>query len=190
MNVSKFYLGNQKGSVQKVSVNALQIPTGTILAYAGTVAPAGFQLCDGSPVVSESLRILIGDNTPDMRQSTPVGHHSASNSYSVLGQAFGNNFQQINRIPSHQHSLGWGGSIDANSGEFDRKVYLPNWNSAQYSAGNLKNKSGPGNFLISIDTSSDGVLPMGFPNATSINGRGFYHDNRQPFHYVNFIIKL
>jgi len=47
------------------------VPTGSIMPYVGTTAPAGWALCNGGSIASvangAALRALIGDFTPDLR---------------------------------------------------------------------------------------------------------------------------
>lgn len=43
------------------------VPTGTIVAFYGATAPAGWQLCDGNPASTPALVALVGANVPDLR---------------------------------------------------------------------------------------------------------------------------
>lgn len=53
---------------QEIHLN-YAIPTGTIAAYNGSVAPRGWMMCDGStiPVEFKNLRKVCGNNVPDYR---------------------------------------------------------------------------------------------------------------------------
>lgn len=81
-----------------VSAGAQQLPAGMISAFGGTVAPAGWILCDGTAVSRTTFATLfavvgvafgIGDglttfNVPDLRQRFPLGL-AAAGTGSVLG---------------------------------------------------------------------------------------------------------
>ncbi len=45
------------------------VPTGAIMPFMGTVAPAGWALCNGDPLPSEAVDLIamIGANSPDLR---------------------------------------------------------------------------------------------------------------------------
>lgn len=50
-------------------------PTGTVIMHASITPPAGYLLCDGSPIPAgpqyDALRNMIGPNTPDLRTMFP-----------------------------------------------------------------------------------------------------------------------
>jgi len=50
---------------------SIAAPPGTIAAFFGTAAPAGWLICDGTPIPQgeeyNALRALVGPNTPDLR---------------------------------------------------------------------------------------------------------------------------
>ncbi len=92
-------------------------PIGTILEYAGSSAPSGYLMCDGSAVSREDYSALfaiidttfgVGDtsttfNLPDKRNRTSFG---AGDTY-TLGEKFGTSTKIITtaNIPSHSHSV-------------------------------------------------------------------------------------
>lgn len=88
------------------------IPTGTILPFAGTAAPNGYFLCDGSAInrsTYASLFSVIGTtygvgngtttfNIPDMRGKFPFGKATAG-----TGSTLGNTFGVINHTHTSHH---------------------------------------------------------------------------------------
>ena len=66
-------------------------PCGTISAFYGTTAPAGWLFCDGSTFNATTyaeLNTLLGGNTlPDLRDKTIMGRTTTGAAYSTTGQA-------------------------------------------------------------------------------------------------------
>jgi microcystin-dependent protein len=99
------------------------LPSGAILDFGGTSAPAGFLLCDGSAVSRTTYAALftaisttwgVGDgsttfNLPDFRRRTSVG--SGGTGSGTLGNAVGNTGGEETHtlltaeMPSHSHSV-------------------------------------------------------------------------------------
>lgn len=108
---------------------ATGIPVGTILDYAGALAPAGFLVCDGSAVSRTTYSALFaaigttwgaGDgsttfNLPDFRRRVAVG--SGGTGTATLGNAVGNTGGEEyhlltaaeSGLPAHTHTYARGG---------------------------------------------------------------------------------
>ncbi len=146
------------------------IVTGTITAYAGTTAPTGYLLCDGSAINRVTYANLftvcsttygIGDgattfNIPDLRGNVPVGRKAADASFGTLGGTVGEKTHTLitSEIPSHTHTY----NADNGGGA---------------TTASLLGRSG---------------APLGAGNTSSVGGDGA-HNNIQPSLVINFIIK-
>lgn len=109
------------------------VPTGVTLEFAGSVAPTGYLLCDGSAVSRTTYAALfavigttygVGDgsttfNVPDERGRTTVGldnmggvaaNRMVTNPASVLGQTGGAEVHTLTdpEMPIHTHDYGYG----------------------------------------------------------------------------------
>lgn len=110
------------GAAPKQYVDAV-LPPGMIAPYAGSAAPSGWLLADGS-VVSQAtypaLFAVVGStyNTggegagnfrlPDLRTKVPVGRHSGTSPFTTLGGAGGSKDAVVvshnHTSPSHSHT--------------------------------------------------------------------------------------
>jgi len=93
------------------------VPTGAILPYGGSSAPAGFLLCDGSAVSRSTYAALFAIvatafgagngsttfNVPDLRGKFPLGK-ATSGTGSTLGGA-GGTIDHVHTGPSHTHTI-------------------------------------------------------------------------------------
>ena len=84
---------------QWININQAQVPIGTVAPYAGSTAPLGWAICDGSAVSRTTYSALFaiigttygaGDgsttfNLPDMRGKAAFGYSSTSGIYNTLG---------------------------------------------------------------------------------------------------------
>lgn len=154
---------------------------GEIRIFAGSFAPVGWQLCDGSllPISgNEMLFQLLGTTyggdgqssfaVPDLRGRLPLHQGNGF----MLGQAGGVETVSLTtaQIPAHSHE--WIASSDAGSGAT--------------SPGNAVLARTPGADVYTTD-----IVPVPLsPAMLSSAGRGWPHDNMQPFLSLNFIIAL
>lgn len=166
-------------------------PTGVYLPFAGSVAPTGWLLCDGSAVSRSTYAALFaaistaygaGDgsttfNLPDMRGRIPAGKDdmggAAANRLTTagsgvdgtaLGSAGGAETHTLieNQMPSHSHDLALKYVTVGGAG----------------SARNYWTRS-------AVDTLYDGTVT----NGASAKGGGQAHNNTQPTLVANYIIK-
>ena len=152
---------------------AIAVPTGSVLPFAGAVAPQSYLLCDGSEVSKETyagLFALIGDTygqaseetvfkLPDMRGRVPVGAGQGDSlTDRVLGASDGSEAHQlsIDEMPSHDH-------------EINLNEHLAN--------------SASGNQPTAVNPTS-GLMK------SYMTGGDQPHNNMQPFLVVNYIIKV
>lgn len=146
-------------------------PPGTILTYAGAVAPAGFLICDGSEYAAASYAALFavigrtyggaaGTNTfrvPDLRGRVPVGYSSTDSDFSTLGGTGGEKAHTltVGEMPAHTHG---------------------------YSRSNVKN-------FVKVESSSTYGRSENVDATTDSTGGGGAHNNLQPYMVLNYIIK-
>lgn len=172
-----------------------QTPPGVISQYAGSSAPTGWLLCDGTPVSRITYASLFsvlstqygsGDgsttfNLPNLKGKVPVGRDSADTSFDVLGETGGAKTHTLTATesgvashshgitdPSHKHqqSLSFGNG-GANGGPY------------YYS---------PGTVLQNIIETASQTTGITINNATATSASSA-HNNLQPYIVVNYIIK-
>ena len=118
---------NLDGRIAAIETASAPVPSGTIIAFGGTTAPAGYLACDGASVTQASYPALfaaIGTawgsadathfNVPDLRGRFPRGDDqgagvdpdAASRIALVAGGATGNNVgsYQLDQFASHFHT--------------------------------------------------------------------------------------
>ena len=151
------------------------IPAGVVEMFAGSTAPTGYLLCDGSAVSRTTYSKLFtaigttygsGDgsttfNVPNVKGKVPVGRDSGDTSFDTLGETGGEktHILTVAEMPAHKHKFGYtGGNTDASG--------FP------YSAGKA----------IGHDPSNV------YSETTSTGGDGS-HNNLQPYIVFNYIIK-
>lgn len=107
-------------------------PSGSVSLYAGSTAPTGWLLCDGSAVsrtTYSELYAVVGDqygsgdgsttfNVPNLKGKVPVGLDTGDVDFATLAQTGGTKTHTLteSEIPSHNHNAATNAQSTANSG--------------------------------------------------------------------------
>lgn len=163
------------GGLNPALTSLFGTPAGLVTSYAGSTAPTGWLLCDGSAisrVTYASLFAVIatqygaGDgsttfNVPNVKGRIPVGLDGAQTEFDILGETGGAKTHLLTAaesgLPAHSHSIN--------------------------------------NLLVSPGTGSSGPYGGGggTPSSTSTAGpanASSPHNNLQPYIVFNYIIKV
>lgn len=154
-------LGNKRRQDNSLAKFPIDFPTGCVLPYAGTVAPDGWVLCDGSTydrTTYASLYGVIGDSNgegdgsttfhvPDLRgrfirgvdngatRDPDAGSRTAANTGGNTGDAVG--AVQDHELESHRHSFsGFRDDGRSDSGGSGAAEVEPQTNNTNYTGGN------------------------------------------------------
>ncbi|BBB67809.1 hypothetical protein UNDYM_3556 [Undibacterium sp. YM2] len=142
----------------------IQMPVGTVVSFAGSAAPNGWLICDGTAIAQSTyptLYALIGGNVPDLRSRFIVGVGQGGGlTNRLLKDTGGEEYHTLNidEMPFHTHSYGVGG-------------------------GNGGGNNGTGNSEGWSTTSS------AFTTWTGSAGHNLAHNNIPPFYALTYIIK-
>lgn len=189
-------------------INQQPMPSGAITQFAGSSAPTGWLVCDGSAVSRTTYAALFavigstyGDgngsttfNLPNLKGRVPVGLDSAQTEFDALGETGGAKTHTLTtaEMPSHTHTQNahnhTGSALSAGSHQHG---YIEPYNTSgmgpagsygyyHYARSALTDSAGAHTHTLSID------------NATATNqntGGGGAHNNLQPYIVLNYIIK-
>jgi microcystin-dependent protein len=171
------------------------VPVGSINAFAGTVAPTGWLMCDGTTGTTSYplLNAMVGATTPDLRGHTLVGKAPAAPFNGLLLSKVGS----TTSTASHSHSI-----------DHDHAPFTSGDDSPDHDHGYLMPAYGTNPIINELDAST-GYSFVGTPNITSGarsrhqhsidvpyfggnsggSSAGSTHGNVQPSALINYIIK-
>lgn len=146
----------------------ITMPVGTVISYVGAAVPNGWLLCDGSSIDPNSypnlFPLVVNGKLPDLRSCFLVGAGQGSGlSNYALNSTGGAETVTLStaQIPSHSHTI-YNGNFGLHHRSFD----------------------GEDDNDIPFETNPDTRL-----GGTDAAGGGQAHENRPPYHALNYIIK-
>jgi len=159
-------------------------PVGSINAYAGGTAPAGWILCNGTAVVSGTHPELYAlcATTPDLRGSFALGKTAAGTGSTLLGTG-GSTTISTSNMPSHTHIQdSHNHTQDAHAHNF---AQLDGYDSYTGTANRRIGVQGSGQVSDVVAAATATNQATTATNQNTGSGTAYY----QPFLAVNYIIK-
>lgn len=170
------------------------VPTGTIVAFIGTVAPNGWLLCDGAAIPSgafyDNLKAMVGNNAPDLRGQFLRGTGSVTGFTGKTGPAL--KAVQEDLVLGHNHGRGTLTTV-ANG------IHNHNPGSGGYFYALKKDGTGTATGFDSNNGGTEPTINVAQPIADSASHShtitgvtdGYGGDENRPINYgVNYIIKI
>ena len=160
------------------------MPIGSIIAFAGKIIPAGWNLCDGSPISNNPILtgILGTANYPDLRGRVIVSSHGKF----AFNSKGGKENHQLTDLetPSHKHNI----DSDPTKPITHRHGYRQTTGS-----GNLCSENNCGTnckrTYAGSNTSANSSYDGDHEHIMNPIGGGQAHNNMQPFLVTNYIIR-
>lgn len=170
---------------------------GQIMPWTLSWAPRDWAICDGRLInISDNTALfsLLGDiyggdgrttfGLPDLRGRVPLGagNGPGMSEYYRIGRALGQEIVTLypQQMPQHSHTSA---GIPANSGDAEAGLVPGPTAVPARVAGSERGK-----YADSYSTTADTTL-MAAENTGDVGG-GHYHENRQPYQVINYIIAL
>ena len=196
----------------KMNAQAFLVPIGSVHQFAGSVAPDGYFICDGSELSRNLYTQLfsvigttygVGDgsttfNLPNLKGNVAVGYDATKTYANTLGQTGGEkeHVLTVSEMPSHNHT----GTTDSaglhNHGITDpghthsyfnqpNSVSIINGLDAGADNANVGQTTGSSTTGITINNAGTHVHTF----TTNNTGGDQPHNNLQPYLVMNYIIK-
>lgn len=183
-------------------------PSGVIMQYAGSSAPTGYLICNGSAVsrtTYSNLFAVIGTtygagdgsttfNLPDLRGRFPVGYYSSDASFDALNEKSGEKTHTITsaELPAHTHSVDPPSTTTSSDGSHTHD-YKDYYNDSELSDDANQRTVGSDDKSYSSRTSEPNGAHTHTLNIASFNsgstGTGTAMNVLPPYIVLNYIIK-
>lgn len=212
MYVSNVYARHVVGGIEQrhpIKNSSILVPPGSVITYAGTTAPGGWLLCDGSEYdrrIYSALYDVIGTtygngdgettfNVPDIRGRQIVGLKSSDSDFDELGETGGEKRHTltIDEMPSHNHGVTDPGHAHGVTDPGHAHNYYNNV--GDQGVNTLTTQADAADqvdYLQTTSTNTTGVTVNTNTTGISINNTGGdqSHNVLDPYFVLNYIIKV
>lgn len=180
-------------------------PTGAVMSFAGSAAPAGYVLCDGQDLSTTTYSALFGVvgyayggsggtfKAPNLKGKIPVGLDSADNNFNSLNTPTTyigekSHILSIAETPIHSHTFSGTTVNSGNHNHINGWASITGYNYVG-SGGNSNWPFGGGSNAAQRDLQPSGDHSHTYSGTTSNSGSSLAHNNVQPYIVLNYIIK-
>ena len=171
---------------------AAGIPVGSIMAYGGSSAPSGWQICNGATASTSALQTVLGQsNVPDLRDRFIVGAGSSYSSKDTGGSKDAVLVTHTHNLQDHVHGVNL---TTDNPGNHVHSYTAPSFTTYAFTGGGGSQRC---QSTSSPDTSGAGSHThtvsgnTGTPstNTTDTLGESATNKNLPPYYALIYIIK-
>ena len=205
------------GTYFEVLLQNISIPAGTIYTYAGTSAPTGYLLCDGTTYNTYTYRTLHAVvsnvyggtaynpgttdqpgavttfNLPDLRRRVPIGKGASDTLGGSDGAAYASrSANQSHSVPPHYHGMGTGATLNITASGAHTHDYVAGDGGAGTNYGGDYIVGGPANLTSTstTHTHSSGNFSGAIGLVTGgVDGNATMTSGAGQYLYINYIIK-
>ena len=199
-----------KGQKGEVGTDA-NLPVATIVAYGGSSAPSGWQICNGGSSSTSALQAIVGSNVPDLRNRFIVGAGSGGNyspndtggSADAVLVSHTHNLQNhvhgvslTSSTNTHNHGISDPGHFHTTNDYVARSNYAEPRNFGVGTDGNLNSTGNTNSKTTGITINNDshshtvsGNTGTPSSNTTDTLGESATNKNLPPYYALIYIIK-
>ena len=203
-------LTGDKGQKGEVGTDA-NLPVATIVAYGGSSAPSGWQICNGGSSSTSALQAIVGSNVPDLRNRFIVGAGSGGNyspndtggSADAVLVSHTHNLQNhvhgvslTSSTNTHNHGISDPGHFHTTNDYVARSNYAEPRNFGVGTDGNLNSTGNTNSKTTGITINNDshshtvsGNTGTPSSNTTDTLGESATNKNLPPYYALIYIIK-
>jgi len=178
------------------------VPTGSIMPYVGSSAPAGWMLCDGRSIPNtveyDALKTILGNATtvPDLRGMfvRGAGTNTVTNYTGFVGPNLRE--RQLDAVKNHLHDFTSSQATTSTTGEHGHEIYGYQGGSTSSSVSRVALRTSVENPSGGNDDAPYGTTASGSHNhtvtvsGTTNNNTNGTTENRPANYGVNYIIKI
>ena len=171
------------------------------MAYGGSSAPSGWQICDGATASTSALQTVLGQTTvPNLEDRFIIGAGNSYSSKDTGGSKDAVLVTHTHNLQDHVHGVNL---TTNNPGDHNHSYSQPSFTTYAFTGGGGSQRcqstggASTGNATITISGTTGNPSDRGTNSQTvSISGNtgnkggGNSHENRPPYYALMFIMKL
>lgn len=180
------------------------IPAGIVTSFAGSIAPTGWLICDGTlkqtttyPDLFTAIGYTYGGSgsqfgVPNLKGRVPVGLDTTQTEFDQINDQGGSKTHTLitAELPAHSHTATASVTVNSGSASHDHTFTRPTLSDVTVASGTGASATGPSDGPATTQSDSASHSHNASATVTVQNtGSGSAHNNLQPYIVLNYIIK-